>query len=125
MTRVLVVDDMQFEIQNLRQMLVASGFAVDTATNGREALAAVEREAPDCILSDVMMPVMDGLELLDALRCDGHDIPTIMLTANCQGQTRDDCLELGARDVLGKPIDREWLIRTIRRVLQQRYGATG
>src|SRR5580700_4455501 len=80
-TRALVVDDSPTQAIELRHRLVVAGFAVRMASNGREALAAVEQELPEIVLTDLQMPEMDGLELVQQLTRRHPGLPIILLTA--------------------------------------------
>ena len=104
---VLIVDDMTDSLDALARILRKEGLAIETATDGREALDKVRNGAYDVILLDVCMPVMDGLECLRHLKADplSRDIPVIMLSAVKEAQSVRDCIELGADDFLPKPID--------------------
>jgi len=81
--RVLIVDDDPGVRDVLRVGLEATGYRVASAANGKEALAEIERERPAALVCDVRMPVMDGLELLEALRGNAatRDLPVLMLTS--------------------------------------------
>lgn len=90
------------------------GFRVVQATNGDEVLPLVERERPDVIVLDVMMPRLDGPGVLQKLREEGHgDIPVVMLSAVGGPYTRDRCLELGALDYVTKPFRGAELFRRL------------
>jgi two-component system, OmpR family, response regulator MtrA len=102
---ILVVDDSEDIALISARMLTQRGYAVITASDGQEALAMVARQRPSCILLDVMMPRMSGLEVLKALKADPGtaDIPVIMVTAKT---TDDDVLtgyQQGADYYITKP----------------------
>ncbi|WP_052344025.1 response regulator transcription factor [Kallotenue papyrolyticum] len=115
---VLVVDDEPRLIQVVRMNLELEGCRVITATNGREALERVRNDMPDIVLLDVMMPGMDGFEVLRRLR-QFSTVPVIMLTAKDQPEDRVRGLELGADDYIGKPFDQRELVSRIRAVLRR------
>src|SRR5262245_49598816 len=105
MERVLIVDD-DPDIQRLVSYnLSQAGFQVATATTGRTALESVQKQSPDLIILDVMLPDIDGLEVCRTLRQRDHSrrIPIIMLTARSEEIDRVVGFELGADDYVMKP----------------------
>ena len=102
--RILVADDNADMREYLRDLL-APHYAVETVADGEEALAAVARHRPDLVLSDVMMPRIDGFALLKALRADEslRSIPLILLSARAGEESRIEGLAAGADDYLAKP----------------------
>ena len=107
-SRVLLVEDNRINQVLATTLLKQAGHEVDLATNGAEALEAVQREPYDVVLMDVQMPVMDGLEAtrrIKALEAPHGSIPIIAMTANAMSEDRDRCLEAGMDDYLSKPID--------------------
>jgi DNA-binding response OmpR family regulator len=117
--RILLVDDEAAIIENLSPFLERSGFAVSTATNGEEALTIIETEAPELVVSDVLMPKMDGRELLRSLRRDNNWIPVILLTQVGEAFERAMALEEGADDYINKPFEPHELVARIRAVLRR------
>lgn len=119
---ILVVDDDEFNLKLLNRMLTIEGHAVRTAASGKEALASVKEQLPDLVLLDVMMPDIDGFEVVSRLRADprSRSIPIIMVTAledceaNCQG------LAAGADDVLTKPVSRTELQVRVKKLLKEK-----
>jgi two-component system, sensor histidine kinase and response regulator len=116
--RILVVDDQPVNVQLLKRALEREGFVVIPAHGGQEALDLVERERPDLILLDVMMPEMDGIEVCQRLQQDGRhkNIPVIFITARSSKEGRLAGLGVGAVDYITKPID---LDETLARVQTQ------
>lgn len=104
--RVLVVDDVLHNVKLLEAKLRSEYFDVLTAMNGFEALEIIEKELPDIILLDVMMPGMDGFEVCRKVKANPNvaHIPIIMVTALDQPKDRVMGLEAGADDFLTKPI---------------------
>jgi len=102
--RILVVDD-NADMRAYLAGLLARHWDVETATDGADALAAARRQAPDLVLSDVMMPVMDGVALLAELRSNPatSTIPVILLSARAGEEARLEGIETGADDYLVKP----------------------
>jgi DNA-binding response OmpR family regulator len=116
---ILLVDDETAITDNLAPFLERSGFQVTTATNGEEALGKVESENIDLIVSDVLMPKMDGRELLRSLRRDDNWIPVILLTQVGEAFERAMALEEGADDYINKPFEPHELVARIRAVLRR------
>ena len=106
MAKILIVEDSTTMRNNVARLLRAAKkeYEILEAANGSAAFELISKTTPDCILCDSLMPVMDGLGLLEKLKASGNKIPVIMLTANIQEQVRARCLELGAQDVLTKPM---------------------
>ena len=116
--RVLVVDDNRDMRAYVRQLLEPY-FGVDAAADGTEALAAALRRPPDVIVSDVMMPGLDGLGLVRALRADARtrDVPIVLLSARADASGLE-ALRLGADDYLLKPIGARELVARVRATVQ-------
>jgi DNA-binding NtrC family response regulator len=119
-TRVLVVDDDAGSRRLLEVRLRALRCDVAMATDGREALAAVQQEVPALMLLDLQMPRMGGMELLRALRRAGIDLPTIVITAHGSIETAVEAMKEGAFDFLLKPVDPKHLEIVVRKVLERR-----
>lgn len=115
---VLVVDDEPRIVNFVRMNLELEGCRVITAGNGREAIDRVRDNLPDIVLLDVMMPGMDGFEVLRRLR-QSSAVPVIMLTAKDEPDDRVRGLELGADDYIGKPFEHRELVSRIRAVLRR------
>ena len=103
MSRVLVTDDSQLTRRILRTILEAGGHEVMEAADGTIALDVIARDAPDCILLDLLMPGMDGFEVLGRLDEQGIKIPVIVITADIQETVRKKCMQMGAVGFLNKP----------------------
>jgi adenylate cyclase len=118
--RVLVVDDVPDNVEILRMRLSTLGYDVVEANDGEEALAKVAADPPDLILLDVMMPKIDGLEVVKRLKADTSlpFIPVIMVTAKTTPKDVVAGLEAGADDYLTKPIDHGALIARVRSMLR-------
>ncbi len=116
--RILVVDDDPPSVKMIAFLLREEGYTVETADNGRAALEIIEREAPDLVILDVMMPHIDGLEVTKRIR-QRLDIPIIILSA--KGETSDKVigLELGADDYLAKPFEPSELLARVKAVLRR------
>jgi len=105
--KILVVDDDRDLVDILTMVLTGKAYQVVRAYGPQEALAAVDREHPDLILLDVMMPVVNGFEVCSRLKADPatRDIPVIMLSAMGQGESIDRGMAAGAVDYIVKPFD--------------------
>ena len=105
--RILVVDDVEENRAVLTRRLAKEGYSVEIASNGREALAIIEQTEFDLVLLDVMMPEMDGFEVLDRLKASPKtlSIPVIMISALDDMASVVRCIEHGAEDYLPKPFD--------------------
>ncbi len=103
--RILVVDDDQDTLKLLRLILESSGFVTTLVENGQQALLAIARERPDLVLCDVLMPELDGYEMLIAIRSDPQieALPVLMLSALGQEQDVQRALEAGANGYIVKP----------------------
>lgn len=117
--RVLVVDDEPALRDALESSLAFEGYEVVTATDGFEALATVEREKPDLVLLDIMMPRMDGLTAVRRLRSRGDSVPVLMLTARDAVGDRVTGLDVGADDYLAKPFELDELLARVRALLRR------
>ncbi len=105
---ILVVDDNSVIRQILRMSLEADGYTVDMAENGVEALEKLQTKSYNLVLLDIMMPKMNGIQVLEVMRQDSllAKIPVIVISANHQIENSIRCIELGAVDYLSKPINR-------------------
>ncbi len=113
--RLLIVEDAVANIQALSAILKEKGYVISVATNGKQALAALDRVRPDLILLDVMMPEMDGFETCRRLKAtpDWRDIPVIFLTAKTDTADIVQGFELGAVDYVAKPFNAHELLARV------------
>jgi CheY-like chemotaxis protein len=118
---ILIVEDNIINQKVACRMLQNAGFDVTVASNGSEALARIRETAPDLVLMDLQMPVMDGFEATAALRKrerqTGIRIPIVALTANAMKGDREKCLEIGMDGYVSKPINKQMLMEEIGRLL--------
>jgi two-component system OmpR family response regulator len=117
--RVLVVDDEDNITFLLEAALRHFGFEVAVARTGREALAEIERFAPDVVLLDVMLPDLDGFEVLRRMRMDGVKAPVLFLTARDAVEDKVRGLTLGGDDYVTKPFSLEEVIARIQAMLRR------
>ncbi|OBF21534.1 SpoIIE family protein phosphatase [Mycobacterium sp. ACS4331] len=117
--RVLVADDNADMRAYLARLLRGDGYRVDTVVNGREALDAVRADVPDLLISDVMMPRMDGLALVSALRADRRTalVPILLLSARAGSEASISGLGAGADDYLVKPFTAAELLARVRAIV--------
>jgi len=116
--RVLVVDDDPSHVKMISYLLREEGYDVRSADNGTAALQLVEREVPDLVILDVMMPDLDGFEVCRRIRQKG-EVPIIFLSA--RGETADKvaALQLGADDYLAKPFEWSELLARVKAVMRR------
>jgi DNA-binding response OmpR family regulator len=117
--KILLVDDEKAITANLKPFLERSGFAVHAAANGEEALQEIRSFDPDLIVLDVLMPRIDGREVLRRLRRADDWRPVILLTQVGESTERAMALEEGADDYLNKPFDPHELVARIRAVMRR------
>ena len=122
--RVLVVDDEPMVREVVCAYLAREGFAVDEATNGREAIEMIDRGHPDLVVLDVMLPELDGLSVLSEVR-KRSGVPVILLTARIEEPDRVAGLDLGADDYVVKPFSPRELTARVRTVLKRTLGVRG
>ena len=115
---ILVVDDEKRMVRFIRLNLEQDGFKVLSAFNGTEALEQVRKNLPDLVLLDVMMPDLDGFEVLRKIR-QASNVPVIMLTAKGEEEDRIRGLELGADDYITKPFSPREMVSRVKAVLRR------
>src|SRR5215471_1284144 len=103
--RVLIVEDDSAARVGLEQLVKSWGFVAESAIDGEDALGKVTSFRPAIVISDLVMPRMDGLSLLRALQQQGADVTTLLLTAQGTVETAVEAMKEGAYDYLTKPID--------------------
>ncbi|MDX1764346.1 MAG: response regulator [bacterium] len=116
---ILIVDDEVHVREGLAEILEQEGFHVETAMNGKEALAIVVNKRFDLMISDIKMPEMDGMELLDSLQASNPELRVIMVTAFGDVQTYLNAMQLGAYEYINKPIKLPELKRVIATIMDQ------
>ncbi len=110
MANVLVVDDSKFSRKRVVEAVVSAGHSVVEAADGQEGLDLIDGNSFDCVVTDNLMPVMEGMEMLRTLRENGNTLPVIVCSADVQQSTRTACEELGIVGFLGKPFKQEELV---------------
>jgi DNA-binding response OmpR family regulator len=121
-TRIVVDDDLQL-LKIVEHNLVAEGYQVLTAREGKQALESIERDSPDLVLLDIMLTRMDGFQVCQRVR-EFSAVPIIMITARGQSQDKIKGLDLGADDYLTKPFRVDELLERVRAVLRRAQFTT-
>jgi len=117
---ILIVDDERGIRETLRGVLEDEGFTVDTVGSGEACLKKLESNVYSCILLDVWLPEIDGLDTLEKLRADGHDPAVVMISGHGNIETAVNATKLGAFDFIEKPLSLEKTILTVRNAIKQR-----
>jgi len=120
--RILIVDDEPHILRTLEDLLAAEGYIVYKAADGKKALEQADAMLPDLIILDVMMPKLDGFEVLKRLKKSDKtmDIPIIMLTVKSTTQDVEQGIRLYAEKYISKPFNSEFLLREIEKSLSIR-----
>ncbi len=116
--KILVVDDEVKMCFTLTKLFELSNYYVAVAHNGLEALDKVDSFQPHCILLDIRMPQMNGVEVLKKVKQEHPEIVVIMTTAVITEESREECLKIGAAEYLVKPIDFKKLLEVIKNRIQ-------
>jgi len=118
--RILIVDDEEANLKLLTQWLMALGYDIELASNGKEAVQKTRVNRPDLVILDIMMPVMDGYEACSLIKADSEtiNIPVIMVTALDDRESKLKGLSVSANDFLSKPIDQSELTIRVKNLLK-------
>ncbi len=108
--KVLVVDDDRRMVRTISDILMAKGYRAMAALSGEEAVAMVREEKPDCVLMDVKMPGMDGVEALKIMKDASPDLPVVLMSAYSTEEQAAEARHRGAYSILTKPIDIQQLL---------------
>ena len=118
--RILIVDDEEIVIRSCLRILAEKGYEIDAQMDGSGALSRIDECHYDVIILDLMMPKMDGLEVLRRVKANHPDIEVIMVTGLAQEKTAERAMHLGAFGYLPKPFDPDELSQVVRRALEKR-----
>lgn len=116
MHKILVIEDTELIRENIEDILTLNGYDVITAENGKEGVELALGQLPDLILSDIMMPIMDGYEVLETLRSHPETffIPFVFISAKADRENIREGMSLGADDYLSKPYQNDDLLNTVK-----------
>ncbi len=115
----LIIEDNRDLVQVLSEGFAENGFSVDSAFSGEEGLEKISRGSYGCIILDIMLPGIDGLQVLDTVRSQGNEIPILLLTARDTVGGQVDGLNRGADDYLSKPFDFRELVARVNALLRR------
>lgn len=117
MASILVIEDSQFTRRMITRIIKAAGHEILEAINGWDGVQKAKTHKLDCILLDLLMPEMDGFQVLEALRREKVDVPVIVLSADIQETSHAKCFELGAAAFLKKPPKENEINEAIQKIL--------
>ncbi len=123
--KILVVDDEEGARELFFTILSDEGYDITLANNGEEALAQFKSDSYDLVVTDIKMPVMDGLQLLQEIRKTGSKTDVIMVTAYGEVESYLKAMSLGAAEYINKPIRIKELKRIVHKVLTERKARLG
>ena len=117
---ILVVDDSTTNVVLMEAILEGRGYRINSAMNVRDAIRCLEKNMPDLILLDLLMPKVSGFEFLEQLRGNEktRNMPVIVISAISDEENRNRTLKLGALDYITKPVDIQYLVDCVARTLQ-------
>ena len=118
MYRILIADDSWLQRQLISNVLKENNYEFIEAQNGKDAVEKVVSQKPDCLILDLLMPDMDGIEVLKFLKEKNISVPVIILSADIQNTTRTQCFELGAVDFINKPAQNQELLDVLEKALK-------
>ncbi|MFO7728040.1 MAG: response regulator [Desulfonatronovibrio sp.] len=105
MARVIIIEDSVFQRTIIKRIVLEAGHEVLEAESGKEGLRKIEDYQPDLIFLDLLMPDIDGFQVLKVLKSKHNKTPVVVITADVQETTRQQCMEDGARVLVNKPVD--------------------
>jgi len=117
MAVILIIDDSAIQRKITRYKIQKEGYEVIEAMSGAEGMQIITSQTPDCIVLDLIMPGMDGIEFLKAISEKGYGLPIIVMSADLQPKRRKRCLDLGVCDFIRKPPEEEELTNAIKKAL--------
>lgn len=119
MLKTLIVEDSKFQQKSMSHLLEGLGLTVVTSNNGQEALDYLTIEDVDFLIIDLLMPVMDGFDLMENLKSQNFDKPFIVVSSDIQDTTREKCLDYGAVAILQKPLIRDEINAILKTVFKE------
>jgi FixJ family two-component response regulator len=122
---IAVVDDDEWVCRSVTNLFLSLGFAVEAFGSAEAFLQSGRLQDTACVILDLRMPGMSGLDLLHALSAVGNKVPTIVLTGHGDTDARMSCLQAGALAVLQKPFDTGALVQSVKTVMSSARGHSG
>jgi len=119
MAKILIIDDSIFTRRVIGKTLTDANHTSTEATCGAEGIEAMQADSYDCITLDLLMPNMSGFEVLAKMKELGLTTPVIVLTADIQEESKNQCLELGAKEIVNKPPKADVLLAAINNAISQ------
>jgi two-component system, cell cycle response regulator DivK len=121
--KILVVDDSTTNVVLLEAILDEKGYVIETALNAKEAYSIIDRDTPDLILLDLLMPKISGFDFLEEIRKNEKTkkTPVIVVSALTDEENVDKIMKMGAIDFIKKPIDLQYLVDKVESTLQNAY----
>ncbi len=116
--KILIIDDEKVMIDVLTKLLAEENYDVDYSMNGREGLEKLDKNRYDLLILDIMLPDINGLEILEEVRTNKNNLPVIMMTAFSSVETAVKAMKMGAREYLTKPFNNDEVLLQIRRALE-------
>lgn len=120
LSKVLIIDDSAFQRKMIKRIVIAGGYDIAEAVNGKDGLIKLEEFQPDCILLDLLMPEMNGFAFLSKIKELQIDVPIIIVSSDVQNSTQKKCLKLGVSNFLYKPPDESKLLKLIKNVIDKK-----
>jgi CheY-like chemotaxis protein len=117
MASILVIDDSLFIRKSICAVVKALGHETKEAADGQAGLDLAATHTFDCIITDLLMPKLDGFDVLEGLQSHGSTVPVIVVSADIQDSTRDRCLSLGAKLIVNKPPKEDRVKKALMQVL--------
>ena len=121
---VAIVDDEEGIRKALGRLLRASGLDAESYANGQEFLSAAAERRPDCVVLDLHMPGMSGLQVLRKLKAEGMRLSIVVITAHDEPETREQCIDAGACAYLRKPLEDRLLLNAISAAMRSHVAPT-
>lgn len=123
MARILIVEDSAFQRTIIKRILSKAGHDYAEAKSGREALREIDENKPDLIFLDLLMPDIDGFQVLKVMQSKHIRIPVVVITADVQDTTREKCFEYGVKKIVYKPVDEKKIADALAEVLDSQGDA--
>ncbi len=120
--KVLVIDDSKFSRKRVLSAIASEGYEIYQGSDGAEGFEIFQREQPDLVVSDLLMPNVDGIGLLKMIRDSGSQTPVIIVSADIQESSQTICNELGIVSFLNKPFKAEELQAAVSSAITQKSG---